>query len=199
VKVHANGDAAIDQMLEALRPVVERHGIRQGETILVHGQFLRQDQIPQLKALGVFPSMFPMHTFYWGDWYDQIIGHDMAVQISPMRSLLNSGMHVTSHTDAPVARPNLMQVAWATVNRVSRSGRVVGEAERVTTYEAMKMITLWGAEEFGEAGHKGSIEAGKQADFVVLSENPLTVDPMSLNKIVVLETIKDGNSVYRRK
>jgi predicted amidohydrolase YtcJ len=199
VKVHANGDAAIDQMLEALRPVVERHGVRQGETILVHGQFLRQDQIPQLKALGVFPSMFPMHTFYWGDWYDEIIGHDFAVQISPMRSLLNTGMHVTSHTDAPVALPNLMQVAWATVNRVSRSGQIMGEAEKVTPYEAIKMVTLWGAEEFGEAESKGSIEVGKRADFVILSDNPLTVDPMGINKIVVLETIKDGNTVYARK
>jgi predicted amidohydrolase YtcJ len=199
VKVHANGDAAIDQMLEALRPVVERHGVRRGETILVHGQFLRQDQIPQLKALGVFPSMFPMHTFYWGDWYERIIGHDMAVQISPMRSLLNAGMHVTSHTDAPVALPNLMQVAWATVNRVSRSGEVVGEPEKVSPFEALKMITLWGAEEFGEVEHKGSIEVGKQADFVVLSDNPLAVDPMDMNRIVVLETIKDGQTVYGRK
>lgn len=199
VKLHANGDAAIDQMLEALRPVVKKYGVRKGETILVHGQFLRQDQIPQLVELGVFPSMFPMHTFYWGDWYDQIIGPELAWQISPMHSLLDAGLHVTSHTDAPVARPNLMQVVWATVNRVSRSGKVMGESERVTPYEAMKMITLWGAEEFGEADHKGSIKPGKVADLVVLSDNPLTVDPMTINRIQVLETIKDGKTVYLRQ
>ena len=199
VKIHANGDAAIDQVLEALRPVVKKYGVRPGETILVHGQFLRPDQIPQLVELGVFPSMFPMHTFYWGDWYDQIIGPELARQISPMRSLLDTGMHVTSHTDAPVALPNLMQVVWATVNRVSRSGQVMGEGERVTPYEAMKMITLWGAEEFGEAERKGSIKVGKQADLVVLSDNPLTVDPMTINKIQVLETIKDGQTVYVRQ
>jgi predicted amidohydrolase YtcJ len=149
--------------------------------------------------LGVFPSMFPMHTFYWGDWYDQIIGPDLATQISPMRSLLDTGLHVTSHTDAPVALPNLMQVAWATVHRASRSGQVMGEKERVTPYEAMKMITLWGAEEFGEANRKGSIEVGKQADLVVLSDNPLAVDPMAINRIQVLETIKDGKTVYLRQ
>ncbi len=60
VKVHANGDAAINQMLAALRPVVQKHGVRPGEAILVHGQFIRPDQIPQLKELGIFPSMFPM-------------------------------------------------------------------------------------------------------------------------------------------
>jgi len=198
VKIHGNGDAAIDQMIEALRPVVEKYGVRQGETILVHGQFLRQDQIPELKALGVFPSLFPMHTFYWGDWYDTIIGPDLAQQISPMRSVLNAGMHVTSHTDAPVALPNLMQVAWATVNRVSRSGKVVGEGEKLTPYEAMKSITIWGAEEFGENQTKGSIAVGKRADFVVLSDNPVTIDPMQINTIVVMETIKDGASVWKR-
>jgi predicted amidohydrolase YtcJ len=116
-----------------------------------------------------------------------------------MHSLLDAGLHVTSHTDAPVARPNLMQVVWATVNRVSRSGKVMGESERVTPYEAMKMITLWGAEEFGEADHKGSIKPGKVADLVVLSDNPLTVDPMTINRIQVLETIKDGKTVYLRQ
>ncbi len=196
VKVHANGDAAIDQMLTALRPIVGGYPERSSETILVHGQFLRQDQIPVLKELDVFPSMFPMHTFYWGDWYDTIVGPDLAVQISPMRSLLDSGLHVTSHTDAPVALPNLLQVAWATVNRVSRSGKVMGEGERVSAYEAMKMVTLWGAEEFGEADEKGSITVGKVADLVVLSDDPVAVDPMTINRIQVLETIKDGMTVW---
>ncbi len=122
VKVHANGDAAIDQLFEALKPVVAKHGVRPGQVTLIHGQFIRPDQVQQLKALGIFPSMFPMHTFYWGDWYKQIVGPEQAAQISPMRSILNTGLHATSHTDAPVALPNLMQVVWATVNRTSRSG-----------------------------------------------------------------------------
>jgi predicted amidohydrolase YtcJ len=143
--------------------------------------------------------MFPMHTFYWGDWYTQIVGPEQAAQISPMRSILNTGLHATSHTDAPVALPNLMQVAWATVNRTSRSGEVIGPDERVTPTEAMKMITLWAAEQFGEQDSKGSLEPGKLADMVVLSDNPLTIDPAKINTIVVLETIKDGQSVYRRE
>ncbi|MBP6626843.1 MAG: amidohydrolase [Arenimonas sp.] len=199
VKVHANGDAAIDQLFEALRPVVAKHGVNPGQVILIHGQFIRPDQVQELKSLGIFPSMFPMHTFYWGDWYKQIIGPELGAGISPMRSILDTGLHATSHTDAPVALPNLMQVVWATVNRTSRSGDVIGPDERVTPYEAMKMITLWGAEQFGEQASKGSLEPGKLADMVVLSENPLTIDPAKLNTIVVLETIKDGKSVYRRQ
>ena len=199
VKVHANGDAAIDQLFAALRPVIAKYGVKPGQTILIHGQFIRPDQVNELKSLGIFPSMFPMHTFYWGDWYEKIIGPEKAAQISPMRSILSTGLHATSHTDAPVALPNLMQVAWATVNRTSRSGKVIGPDERVTAYEAMQMITLWGAEQFGEQATKGSIKAGKLADFVVLSDNPVTIDPKDINRIQVLETIKDGKSVWVRK
>jgi hypothetical protein len=199
VKVHANGDAAIDQLFEALRPVVAKHGVKPGQTILIHGQFIRPDQVQELKSLGIFPSMFPMHTFYWGDWYEKIVGPEQAAQISPMRSILSTGLHATSHTDAPVALPNLMQVAWATVNRTSRSRQVIGPDERVTPYEAMQMITIWGAEQYGEQATKGSIKEGKLADFVILSDNPVTIDPKDINTIQVLETIKDGKTVWVRK
>jgi len=199
VKVHANGDAAIDQLFEALKPVVAKHGVRPGAVTLIHGQFIRPDQVQALKSLGIFPSMFPMHTFYWGDWYKQIVGPEQAARISPMRSILNTGLHATSHTDAPVALPNLMQVVWATVNRTSRSGEVIGPDERVTPYEAMKMITLWGAEQFGEQATKGSIKEGKLADLVVLSDNPITMDPAKINQVQVLETIKEGETVWTRE
>ncbi len=198
VKVHTNGDAAIDQLFAALRPVVTKYGVKPGQTILVHGQFIRPDQVKELKSLGIFPSMFPMHTFYWGDWYEQIVGPEQAAQISPMRSILTTGLHATSHTDAPIALPNLMQVAWATVNRTSRSGKVIGPDERVTPYEAMQMITIWGAEQFGEQATKGSLEEGKLADFVILSDNPVTIDPKDINSIQVLETVKEGKSVWVR-
>lgn len=199
IKVHANGDAAIDQLFAALTPVLEKHGVKPGQVILIHGQYIRPDQVQKLKSLGIFPSMFPMHTFYWGDWYTKIVGADYGARISPMRSILDAGLHATSHTDAPVALPNLFQVAWATVNRTSRSGKVIGPNERVTPFEAMQMITIWGAEQYGEQATKGSIKEGKRADLIVVSENPVTIDPMSINKIQVLETIKDGKTVWNRK
>jgi hypothetical protein len=198
VEVHTNGDAAIDQLFAALKPVVAEQGVKPGQVILVHGQFIRPDQVQALKSLGIFPSMFPMHTFYWGDWYMQIVGPEQAHRISPMRSILATGLHATSHTDAPVALPNLMQVVWATVNRTSRSGAVIGPDERVTPDQAMKMITLWAAEQFGEQAQKGSIEPGKLADMVILSDDPLTIDPAKLNTVVVLETLKEGQTVYKK-
>ena len=116
-----------------------------------------------------------------------------------MRSILNSGLHATSHTDAPVALPNLMQVVWATVNRTSRSGAIIGANERVTPYEAMKMITIWSAEQFREEQTKGSLESGKLADMVILSDNPLTIESTTINSVVVMETIKEGKTVYKRE
>jgi hypothetical protein len=199
VKLHANGDAAVDQMIAAMKPVHAKYGPGDRRHVLIHGQFTRRgDQLDALKDLQVIASLFPMHTFYWGDWYDQIIGPELAQQISPIKTALNKGLKVTSHTDAPVALPNLMQVMWATVNRTSRSGKVMGADERLTPLEALKAITIWGAYQHFEESTKGSIEVGKLADLVILDKNPLTVDPMTINQIVVLETIKDGKTVYVR-
>ncbi|WP_148595284.1 amidohydrolase [Aquisphaera giovannonii] len=197
--VHANGDAAVDQMIAALRAVDVRYPKADRRHTLIHGQFVRKDQLDALKKLDVFASLFPMHTFYWGDWYDRIIGPELAQQISPMRSALDRGLRVNSHTDAPVALPNLLQVMWATVNRVSRQGKVMGPAERLTPMEALKCITLWGAYQHFEEGRKGSLEVGKLADLVILSDDPLTIDPMRINTIRVLETIKEGKTVYRAR
>jgi len=198
VLVHANGDAAIDQMLNAVSAATDNHGGGDRRSTLIHGQYIRPDQLDRMVELEMTASLFPMHTFYWGDWHKQIIGEQLGNQISPTRSALNRGLPVTSHTDAPVALPNLMQVMWATVNRTSRSGAIIGPGERLTPDEALKAITLWAARQHFEEATKGSIEVGKRADLVILSDNPLTVDVDKINDIIVIETIKDGNVVWDR-
>jgi hypothetical protein len=198
VLTHANGDAAADQLFAAMRRAHTSHAAADRRHVLVHGQLIRIDQLDTCAELAVIPSLFPMHTFYWGDWYEQIIGQEAAQRISPTRSALDRVPVITSHTDAPVALPNLMQVLWSTVNRVSRSGKVMGPDERLTPYEALKCITIWGAYQHFEEDRKGSLKAGKLADLVILSDNPLTIDPMALNTITVQETIKEGRTVWRR-
>ena len=198
VLMHANGDAAVDQMIRSIRPAQEQYGPGDRRHVLIHGQYTRLDQLPELAELQIVGSFFPMHTYYWGDWHTELIGPEKAQHISPTRSALDHGIPITSHTDAPVVLPNLMQVAWATVNRVTRSGKVLGPDERLTPEEALKAVTLWGAWQHFEEDEKGSITPGKRADLVILSDNPLTIEPMRLNEIVVLETIKDGETVWRR-
>lgn len=198
LKAHSNGDAAADQLFRAINRASTKYGNNDRRNILIHGQLIRMDQLDSIKKYDLVASLFPMHTFYWGDWYKEIIGPDMAQQISPIKSALKKGIRVTSHTDAPVALPNLMLILWTTVNRVSRSGSVMGPEERLTPYEALKSITIWGAEQFFEENKKGTLTVGKLADLVVLDKNPLKVDPMKLKDIVVLETIKEGKTVYKK-
>ena len=196
---HCNGDAAADQLFRALHTSVEKYGNKDRRNVLIHGQLIRMDQLDSLKKYDVVASLFPMHTFYWGDWYKQIIGPEKANQISPIKSALTKGLHVTSHTDAPVAFPNLMMILHTSVNRVSRSGAVMGESERLTPYEALQAITIWGAWQHFEEETKGSLQEGKLADLVILDKNPLKVDPMTLKDIQVMETIKEGKTIFKRE
>ena len=86
--------------------------------VLIHGQTLRKDQVVQLDTLGIFPSLFPMHTFYWGDWHrESVLGPERAENISPIGWVLARGMRFTSHHDAPVALPSTIRVLDSTVNR----------------------------------------------------------------------------------
>jgi hypothetical protein len=195
---HANGDRAIDQLITdvaAARKTVPDVDVR---PVLIHGQTLREDQVDKLEALGIFPSLFPMHTFYWGDWHSEsVLGPERAQNISPTGWLMQRGMRFTSHHDAPVALPDSIRVLSATVNRTTRSGKVLGPQHRVEPIVALKALTLWAAYQHFEEKSKGSIEAGKLADFVVLSDNPITVERPALANLKVLETIKEGRSIWR--
>jgi len=199
VEVHANGDAAIDQMIRTMKPGLEKYGNTDRRNALIHGQYVRPDQLDTLKKMDVIVSLFPMHTFYWGDWHKEIIGDELGNKISPTRTALNKGLKLTTHTDAPIALPNLMVMVWAAVNRVSRTGQIIGEDEKLTPYEALKSITEWAAYQHFEESKKGTLTVNKLADMVVLDQNPLKVDPMKIKDIIVLETIKEGQSVYTRK
>ncbi|HET8724577.1 MAG TPA: amidohydrolase [Anaeromyxobacteraceae bacterium] len=198
ILIHANGDAAIDQMIRAVGAASARHPGRDRRPVLIHGQTLRQDQVARIQALGVFPALFPMHTFYWGDWYvDTVLGPARAADISPTGWMRKAGMIWSSHHDAPVAFPDTMRVLSATVNRTTRSGRVLGPEHRVEPVEALKAMTLWAAYQHFEEKTKGSIEVGKQADFAILSDNPLTAARHGLADLKVVETVKRGKTIYR--
>jgi predicted amidohydrolase YtcJ len=195
---HANGDAAIDWIIDAAREAAAKHGADNRRPVLIHGQTTRLDQLSALKELQIIPSFFPMHTFYWGDWHRQsVLGPERAERISPCASARALGMIFTTHHDAPVANPDAIRVLSATVTRVTRSGYVLGPEERVDPLTALKAMTIWPATQHFEETSKGTIEAGKLADFVILDKNPLAVAPADLIKLKVVETIKEGRSVYR--
>ena len=195
--IHANGDAAIDEMIRTVGVAQKQFGGSDRRTVMIHGQYLRRDQIAPLKALGVFPALFPMHTFYWGDWHrESVAGPVRAEFISPTRAVRDAGMMLSIHHDAPVTFPNSMRVFDSAVNRTTRSGHVLGPDQRLTALEALQAMTIWPAYQHFEEASKGSIETGKLGDFVILDKNPLTVPPATIKDIKVLETIKAGETVY---
>jgi predicted amidohydrolase YtcJ len=197
ILAHANGEGAQDMLIAAVTAASERHGMADRRTTLIHGQFAREDQVDSYKRLGVIPSFFPMHTFYWGDWHrDHTVGPALADNISPTGWAVKRGMIFTSHHDAPVAFPDSMRVLDATVTRRSRSGDIIGPDQRVDVITALKAMTLWPAFQYFEEDQKGSIEVGKLADLVILSHDPTAVDPETLDQLVVTETIKEGDTVY---
>ncbi|MDG1509751.1 MAG: amidohydrolase [Flavobacteriaceae bacterium] len=198
IHTHANGDAAMDQMIRSMKPIAAKYGNTNRRNVLIHGQYVREDQLDSFKDLDVIASLFPLHTFYWGDWHKEIIGDSLGNTISPTRTALNKGLKITIHTDAPVALPNLMRMVGISVDRKSRSGQVIGEKEKLTPYEALQSITSWSAYQHFEEDQKGTLQEGKLADMVILDKNPLKVSPTEIKEIVVLETIKEGVSVYKK-
>lgn len=199
ILVHANGDAASDRFIHAVQLAKSKYPTADNRPVLIHGQVLRESQVEQMKELGIFASLFPMHTFYWGDWHrESVLGPERAEHISPTGWFLKRGMMFGTHHDAPVALPDSMRVLSATVTRKSRSGRILGPEHKMPVATALKAMTLWPAWQHFEEKTKGSIEVGKLADFVILSNNPLTTSEDDLANIKVLETIKENKSIYRR-
>jgi hypothetical protein len=196
--VHCNGDAAIDALLEAHRYASGDDPAKPRGTVGVHSQFIRRDQLEKYKAWGIVPSFFTLHCFYFGDTHVANRGRAQADFISPMKAARALGIRPANHTDFNVSPLDQIFTIHTAVNRVSRSGQVIGADERATPLEALEAITIDGARMYGEESKKGSIEPGKLADLVILSANPLTVPPAEIEKIRVAETIKEGKTVWTR-
>jgi predicted amidohydrolase YtcJ len=200
-QLHVNGDAAIDQAIRVIKRLKDENIYTpELRATLIHVQNSRPDHIQTIKELGIIPSYFSTHTYLWGDWhYSSVFGPERASFISPANSALKAGIIFTIHHDAPVTPPDLITAVYAAVNRKTRSGRILGPNERITTLQALKAITINAAYQLQEEKTKGSIKEGKLADFVILNQNPISIDPEKIRSIIVLETIKEGIPVYTRK
>ena len=197
--VHANGDAAIDLMLDGVASAVAGiDPMPDHRAVIIHAQLMRADQLDRAAALGAVPSFFSAHAFFWGDWHRRSFGEARGNNVSPVRWAIERGVPFTVHNDAPIVPPDIMRLVAITVNRSTRSGHVLGPHQRATVREALHAVTLGAAYQYFEEDRKGSITVGKQADLVVLDRNPLTVDPADLEHVAVLETFSRGRSVYSR-
>ncbi len=199
IAIHANGDAAIDDVIFAYREARKDFPRTDTRFRIEHTQNVREDQLDAMKELAITPSFFVSHTYYWGDVHrDVFLGPERGARISPLRSALDRGLRFSIHLDTPVTPMSPLQAVWSAVNRQTQSGKVLGPEQKITPLEALRSVTIDAAWQEHDEKIKGSIEPGKLADLVILGQNPLTIDPLKIRDITVLETIVGGRSVFRQ-
>ena len=194
--VHCNGDASIDAFLTSYELARAGDYSKSWNVTTIHTQFIRKDQIAKFVQYKIRPSFYTLHTFYFADAHIANRGREQAMYISPMRDAIDAGLRPTNHTDFVVAPLDQMMMLYSAVNRISRAGAEIGLDQRVNPYEGLKCMTEWASEQYGEQASKGTLEAGKRADLVILNKDPLQVDPKAIKDIKVVETIKDGVSIF---
>ncbi|MYL61108.1 amidohydrolase family protein, partial [Virgibacillus halodenitrificans] len=196
---HSNGDAASDQLLQNYEAALEESDNPNKANlrpVMIHCQTVRNDQLDKMAELAMIPSIFIPHTYYWGDVHLKNLGHERGSRISPAKSAFDRGLVVNFHQDPPVVQPDMLETIWCAVNRITRKGVHIGPEECVSVYDAIRAVTINAAYAYFEEDQKGSIKEGKLADFVVLDQNPFKVDPIKIKDLQVLETIKEGESIY---
>ena len=198
IAIHGNGDESIEDILDAFEAAQRQHPVADPRMILVHSQMSREDQVARMKDLGVTPSFFTAHTWYWGDRHrDIFMGPERAAVISPGKWALDYGLRFTSHLDTPVTPMLPLQAVWSQVFRQTYGGDVLGPQQRVGVMQALRAVTIDAAWQVFQEDSRGSLEPGKYADLVVLSGNPLD-DPMAMRDLEVEQTIIGGATIYRR-
>ena len=197
VAIHCNGDASIDDGLDAIEAAMKAHPWPDARPLIIHAQMTRLDQIERMAALGVTPSFFSAHTYYWGDRHAAIfMGPGRAANMSPARWALAAGVRFRSHLDTPVTPMLPLQAVWSQISRESTAGVVIGPEQRIDRTSALRAVTIDAAWQVFMDDKIGSIEPGKRADLVVLSDNPLTAG--DVRSIKVDRTVIDGATVYSR-
>lgn len=197
--IHGNGDESIEDILDAFEAAQSDYPREDPRMILVHSQMAREDQVARMKALGVTPSFFSAHTWYWGDRHrDIFIGPERAAAISPARWAQDHDLRFSSHLDTPVVPMQPLQAVWSQVFRQTYGGEVLGPEQRIDVMSALRAVTIDAAWQVFQEENRGSLEPGKYADLVVLSSNPLD-DPMGMRDLQVERTLVGGATIFRRR
>ena len=193
VHTHTNGDEASEAAIDAIERVLARAPRPDHRHTLQHGQMIDAPLFRRMAALGLCANLFANHLWYWGDQhYEMTMGPDRAMRLDACGSALAAGVPLAIHSDAPVTPLGPLFTAWCAVNRVTPKGRVLGEAERLTVPQALHAITLGAAWTLKLDHEIGSIECNKRADFCVLEDDPLAVDPAALKDVRVWGTVLSG-------
>lgn len=198
IMFHANGDGAIEDAIFA----IEQAGVKAEQDkrpIIIHSQFQKPEHLKKYVEIGIMPTYFSNHTFYWGDVHIRNVGKKKASFISPIKAANDLGIVTSNHTDFNVTLLDPFFTMWTSMKRETRSGEILGADQRIDAYAALQNITTGPAYQFFEENRKGMIKNGLLADFVILDKNPLKVSEVdAVLEITVLETIKEGNTIYKK-
>jgi predicted amidohydrolase YtcJ len=198
IACHANGDAAIESVILAIERAQKDYPQPVLRHMIIHCQMATRGHITRMKTLGIVPSYFPNHVYYWGDRHaSRFIGPQRAACINPLASSVKAGLRFTLHADTPVTPICPLHSMHCAVNRITANGELLGADECITPHAALKAFTVDAAYCSYEEGIKGAVTPGMLADFAVLSDNPLTVAPRTIKDIQVLATYVGGQAVYR--
>ena len=193
VHTHTNGDEATQLAIELLEKALRKHPSPDHRFTLQHCQLADAAQFRRMASLGMSVNLFANHHFYWGDeHYTLTVGPERAERMNACRTALANGLRMGIHSDAPITPLAPLFTAWCAVNRLTASGRVQGEYERIGVEEALYAITLGAAYTLKLDGEVGSIEAGKRADFAVLEDDPTGIGGEALKDVRVWGTVQGG-------
>jgi len=198
IMFHANGDGAIEDAIFA----IENAGIKASDDkrpVIIHSQFQKPEHLKKYVELGITPTYFTNHAFYWGDVHIRNVGDEKASFISPMKAANDLGLVTSNHTDFNVTLLDPFFVMWTSMKRETRAGKILGGDQVIDAYAALQSITTCPAYQFFEEDRKGKIKKGMLADFVILDTNPLKVENVdAIKNVKVIETIKEGKTVYKK-
>jgi len=195
VNCHANGDVAIDMYLTALERAQKLAPRPDPRPKITHCTMINDDLVRRIKALGAVPAMFTTYAYYNTDKFP-FYGEDLMKRCMAFRTLLDAGVHATAGSDfSPGPFAPLMGIQGM-VTRTGWDGTTWGVNQRVTVDEAIRINTLNGAYASGEEAIKGSIAAGKLADFVMLADDPHSVKPEKIKDIQIVRTVVGGKTMH---
>jgi predicted amidohydrolase YtcJ len=191
--LHTNGDEAIQAGLDIYQRLLETHPRFDHRHRLEHVQMATDAMFRRIKTLGVCVNLFANHLYYWGDTHrNDTMGPAKARHLDAVGTAVRMGIPHSIHSDAPVTPLDPLFTMWCAVNRMTSSGHVLGEAERISPMDALRAMTIGSAYLLNCDDEYGSIEVGKHADFAVLGADPSAVDPMEIKDIEVVATVLGG-------
>lgn len=193
IHCHCNGSTTSQVFIDAVETLLRESSWPDHRHTVTHAQLMTPAQMRKAKNLGMSANFFVNHVFYWGDQHRDItVGPDRASGMNGCGTADRIGLQYSFHTDAPVTPPGHLHTMWCAVNRLTASGKVLGENERIPVDRAFHAATIDAAYQLHLDHLVGSLEVGKFADMTVLESDPYEVEPASLRDIEIWGTVIGG-------